>query len=83
MGRDLTSTSIMAYLKYSFDIEDGFSNLKSIKQYGSSYSLADLEQPKNSYNIITQWDSGEKLLQPPLFRNAIATKIIYILWIQF
>ena len=24
MGRDLTSTSLMAYLKYSFDIEDGF-----------------------------------------------------------
>ena len=44
MGRDLTSTSLMAYQKYSFDIEDGFSNSKSIEQYESSYTLPDLEQ---------------------------------------
>ena len=82
MGRDLTSTSLTAYLKYSFDIEDGFSNSKPIKQYGSSYSLPDLEQHESSYNLLTQWDPGEKPLQPPLFRKAIATKIIYFLWIQ-
>ena len=82
MGRDLTSTSLMAYLKYSFDIEDGFSNSKSIKQYGSPYSLPDLEQHESSYNLLTQWDTGEKPFQPPLFRKAIATKIIYFLWIQ-
>ena len=35
MGRDLTSTSPIAYLKYSFDSEEGFSNFTSIKQYGS------------------------------------------------
>ena len=72
----------MAYLKYSFDIEDGFSNSKSVKQYGSSYSLPDLEQHESSYNLLTQWDPGEKPLQPPLFRKAIATTIIYFLWIQ-
>ena len=72
----------MAYLKYSCDIEDGFSNSKSIKQYGSSYSLPDLEQHESSYNLLSQWDPGEKALQPPLFRKAIATKIIYFLWIQ-
>ena len=82
MGRDLTSTSLIAYLKYSFDIEDGFSNSKSIKQYGSSYTLPDLEQHESSYNLFAQWDSGEKSLQPPLFMKAIATKIIYLLWIQ-
>ena len=82
MGRDLTSTSLMAYLKYSFDIEDGFSNSKSIKQSGSSYSLPDLEQHESSYNLLTQWDPGEKPLQPPLFRKAMATKIIYFLWIH-
>ena len=69
MGRDLTSTSLMVYLKYSFDIEDGFSNSKSIKQYGSSYSPPDLEQHESSYNLLTQWDPGEKPLQP-LFRKA-------------
>ena len=53
MGRNLTSTSLMAYLKYSFDIEDGFSNSKSIKQYRSSYSLPDLEQHESSYNLLT------------------------------
>ena len=82
MVRDLTSTSLMAYLKYSFNIEDGFSNSKSINQYGSSYSLPDLEQHGSSYNLLTQWDPGEKPLQPPLFRKAIATKIIYFLLIQ-
>ena len=82
MGRNLITTSLMAYLKYSFDIEDGFSNFKSIKQYGSSYSLPDPEQHESSYNLLTQWDPGEKPLQPPLFRKAIATKIIYFLWIQ-
>ena len=82
MGRDLTSTSLAAYLKYSFDIEDGFSLSKSTKQYGSPYSLPDLEQHESSYNLLTQWDPGEKSLQPLLFRKAIATKIIYFLWIQ-
>ena len=51
MGRDLTSTSLMAYLKYSFDIDDGFSNSKSIKQYGSSYSLPDPEQHESRFTI--------------------------------
>ena len=82
MGRDSTSTSLMAYLKYSFDIEDRFSNSKSIKQYGSSYSLPDLEQHESSYNLPTQWDAGEKPLQPPLFMRAIPTKIMFLLWIQ-
>ena len=61
MGRNLTSTSLMAYLKYSFDIEDGLSNSKSTKQYGSPYSLPDLEQHESSYNLLTQWDHEEKL----------------------
>ena len=78
MWRDLTSTSLMAYLSYSFDIEDGFSTFKSIKQYGSSYSLPDLEQHESSYNLLTLWDPGEKPLQPPLFRTSIATKIIIV-----
>ena len=82
MGRNLTSTSLMANLKYSCDIEHGFSNSRSTKQYGSSYLLPDLEQHKSSYNLLTQWDPGEKPLQPPPFRKAIATKIIYFLWIQ-
>ena len=82
MGRDLTSTSLMAYLKYSFDIADRFSNSKSINQYGSSFSHPDLEKHESSYNLLTQWYPGEKPLQLPLFRKAIATKIIYFLWIQ-
>ena len=76
MGRNLTSTSFMAYLKYSIDNEDGFSNSRSIKQYGSSYSLPDPEQHESRYNLLTQWDPGEKPLQSALFRNAIATEII-------
>ena len=82
MGRDLTSTSLMAYWKYSFDIEEGFSSFKSMKQFGSSYSLPDLEQHESSYHLLAQRDPGEKASRPPLFRKAIATKIIYFLWIQ-
>ena len=54
MGRNLTSTSLMSYLKYSINIDSGFSNSKSIKQYGSSYSLPDLEQHESSSNLLTQ-----------------------------
>ena len=82
MGRDLASTSLMACKKYSFDIEEGFSNSKSIKQYGSSYTLPDPEQHESSYNLLIQWDPGEKPLLPPLFTKSISTKIIYFLWIQ-
>ena len=65
-----SSTPLMEYLKDSLDtgqIEDGFSNSKSIKGYRSSYSLPDSEQHESSYNLHTQWDPGEKPLQPPLF----------------
>ena len=82
MGRNLTSTFLMAYLKYFFHIDNGFSNTKSIKLYGSSYSLLALEQHESSSNLLTLWDPREKPFQPPLFRKAIATKIIYFLWIQ-
>ena len=46
----------MEYLKDSFDtgqIEDGFSNSKSIKGYRSSYSLPDPEEHETSYNVNT------------------------------
>ena len=64
MGRDLTSTSLMVYLKYSFDMEEGLSNFRSIKQYGSPYNLPDLGQHESSYNLLNQWDPGEKPLLP-------------------
>ena len=67
-----SSTPLMQYLKNSLDtrqIEDGFSNSKSIKGYRSSYSLPDPEQHESSYNLLTQWDPGEKPLPPPLFRK--------------
>ena len=72
----------MAYLKYSFDIEEGFSNFIYIKQYGSPYNLPDLGQHESSYNLLNQWDPGEKPLLPQLFRKATAAKIIYFLLIQ-
>ena len=63
------STPLMEYLKDldTGQTEDGFFNFKSIKGYRSSYSLPDPEQHESSYNILTQWDPGEKPLQPPLF----------------
>ena len=65
-----SSTPLLDYLKDSFDtghIEGGFSNSQSIKGYKSSYTLPDPEQHECSYNLLTQWDPGEKPLQPPVF----------------
>ena len=73
-----SSTPFMEYLKYSFDtgqIEDGFSNSKSIKGHRSSYSLPDPEHHESSYNLLTQLDPGEKLLQPPLFRKESTSEL--------
>ena len=53
-GERLNLTSLMAYLKYSFEIDEGFSNFISIKQDGSSYNLPDLCQHKSSYNLLNQ-----------------------------
>ena len=39
-------------------------------------------QHESSYNLLNQWDHGEKSLLPQLFRKATASKIIYFLWIQ-
>ena len=39
-------------------------------------------QHESSYNLLMQWDPGEKSLLPQLFRKATASKIIYFLWIQ-
>ena len=39
-------------------------------------------QHESSYNLLNQWDPGEKSLLPQLFRKATASKIIYFLWSQ-
>ena len=68
----------MEYLKDSFDtgqIEDGFSGSKSIKGYRNSYSLPDPEQHQSSYNQLTQWNPGKKLLQPPIFRKESTSEL--------
>ena len=73
-----SSTLLMEYLRDSLDtgqIEDGFSNSKSIKQYRGSYSLPDPEQHESSYNLLTQWDPGEKLLQFLLFRKESTSEL--------
>ena len=72
------STTLMEYLKDSFDtgqIEAGSSNSKSIKGYRSSYSVANPEHHESSYNQLTQWDPGEKPLQPPLFRKESTSEL--------
>ena len=52
-----SSTPLMEFLRDFLDtgqLEDGFSNSKSIKQYRGSYSLPDHEQHESSYNLLTQ-----------------------------
>ena len=73
-----SSTPLMEHLKDSLDtgqIEDGFSNSKSMKGYRSSYSLPDPEQHESSHNLLAQWDPGEKPLQPPLFRKESTSEL--------
>ena len=73
-----SSTPLMEYLKDSFytgQIEDGFSNSKSIKGYRSSCLLPDPEHHESGYNLLTQWDPGEKPLQPPLFRKESTSEL--------
>ena len=53
---------LIEYHKDSLDtgqIEDGFSNSKSIKGYRSSCTPPDPEHHESSYNLLTQWDPGE------------------------
>ena len=67
-----SSTPLMEYLKDSFDTgqtKDGFSNSKSIKGYRSSYSVPDPDHHQSRYNLLDQWNPGEKPLQPPLIRK--------------
>ena len=67
-----SSTRLIEYLNDSFDtgpIEDGFSNFNPIKGYRSSYSLPDPEHHENSYNIVTQWDPGEKIATSTLLEG--------------
>ena len=73
-----SSNPLMEYLKDFLDtgqIEDRFSNYKSIKGYRSSYSLPDPKQHESSYNLLTQWGPGEKPLQPPLFRKESTSEL--------
>ena len=75
-----SSTPLMEYLRDSLDtgqIEDGFSNSKSIMRHRGrgSYSLPDPEQHESSYNLLTQWDPGKKLLQLPLFRKESTSEL--------
>ena len=73
-----SSTPLMEYLKDSFDtgqIENGFSNSKSIKGCRSSYFLPDPEQHESRCNLLTQWDPGEKPLQPPLCRKESTSEL--------
>ena len=58
------------------------------KLYGSPIGqtegphISPCPQHKSSYNLLDQWDPGEKPLLPQLFRTTLSGKIIYFLWIQ-
>ena len=66
LGRTTTITSSTPLLKCLNDsldngqTEDNFFNFKSIKESRGSYSLPDPEHVESSYNLLTEWDPGEK-----------------------
>ena len=55
-------------------------DLKLDKQRDPTFSPH--SQHESSYNLLNQWDRGEKSLLPQFFRTSISAKIIYFLWIQ-
>ena len=82
MGRDLTSTSLMAYLKFFLILRKDFpTSYPSSNMEVHTLSLT-LDNMKISYNLLHEWDPGEKPLLPQLFRTTTSAKIIYFLWIQ-
>ena len=57
----------MEYLKDSLDTrqtEDGFFNLKSIKEHRASYPLSDPEYLGSGDNLFFEWEPGEITWEP-------------------
>ena len=71
-------------------IEDGFSNSKSIKGYRSSYSLPDPEQHENSYllngilgrNLCNLHSSGRKAQVSSLPKQSGVTEFSQYNWVN-
>ena len=91
MGRTIkktTSTTLRSLnhvegkLVHHLELQKGPSRLDHQLDQQRDHTSSPCPQHESSYNLLNQWDPGEKSLLPQLFRKAKASKIIYFLWIQ-
>ena len=69
-------------LVHHLELQKGPSHLDHQLDQQRDPTSSPCPQHESSYNLLNQWDPGEKPLLPQLFRTTISAKIIYFLWIQ-
>ena len=69
-------------LVHPLELQKGPSRMDHLLDQQRDPTSSPCPQHENSYNLLDQWDPGEKPLLPQLFRKATTSKIIYFLWIQ-
>ena len=67
---------------HHLELQKGPSRLEHQLDLQRDPTTSPCPQHESSYNLLNQWDPGEKPLLPQLFRTTISAKIIYFLWIQ-
>ena len=88
LSKRTTSTTLRSLnhvegkLVHHLELQKGPSRLDHQLDQQRDPTSSPCPQHESSYNLLSQWDPGEKSLLPQLFRKATASKIIYFLWIQ-
>ena len=88
LSKRTTSTTLRSLshvegkLVHLLELQKGPSRLDHQLDQQRDHTSSPCQQHESSYNLLNQWDPGEKCLLPQLFRKATASKIIYFLWIQ-
>ena len=77
-----SSNNVEGKLVHHLELQKGPSRMDHKLDQQSNPTSSPCPQHESSYNLLDQWDPGEKPLFPRLFRTTISAKIIYFLWIQ-
>ena len=67
---------------HHLELQMGPSRLDHLLDQQRDPTSSPCPQHESSYNLLNQWDPGEKPLVSQLFRTSIPAKIIYFIWIQ-
>ena len=69
-------------LVHHLELQKGPSRLENQLDQQRDQTSSSCPQHESSYNLLNQWDPGEKSLLPQLFRTTISAMLIHFLWIQ-